>query len=621
MIRAIFLAFILCFSLDGTTQELKDSTLLAPVTITANRLIPNLLSRHYDYLNTNELQLVSTSNVGEALRQQSSVYIKSYGAGSIATTSIQGGGAGHTLVLWNGFPLNTSYLGQTDFSLLPSFFFDEIAVQYGGNAALYGNAAIGGVVHLNSHFSKTSNLQFQSSIGSFGKNTNAIVYKRQHQKWSNAIRWIHQTAANDFPYRIADNVPAKKLSHANTRQTGIMLENKMQYSNKQSLSWDIWWQRLERAIPPTTTQRVSVATQLDEFVRTTLNWRHTTDRQLWQARTALFTERIDYQDSLAGVDALSTGWTSISELEHQIVFTPAWKLYTGLNFTHLRAKTQGYAEGVAQERVAFYTSIQQRQAPWDFALHLRQEWVDGKFVPFLPSVHLGYQIHRKLYASVAATKNYKLPTFNDLYWQPGGNPQLLPESGWSQALDGQYFPVQQLELKFSVFNRVLKNRILWQPQIGSFAWSPSNIDQVWSRGFAVRMSWSQKWQTLQWQLRGGYDFVRSTATQTKDNFALDKQLIYTPQHQGFAMFQLIGENWRFTYSHQYTGTVLIQYRNPTSLAGFQVSNVVVARNWKVEATNITIQGHINNIWNKNYRIIDRRPMPGRNFEVSIFFKQ
>ena len=46
-------------------------------------------------------ELISLSNTAELL-DQNGIHIKSYGANSLATSSIRGGSAGHTLVLLNG---------------------------------------------------------------------------------------------------------------------------------------------------------------------------------------------------------------------------------------------------------------------------------------------------------------------------------------------------------------------------------------------------------------------------------------------------------------------------------------------------------------------------------------
>jgi len=87
-------------------------------------------------------------NVAQLLSYNSQVFVRAYGPNQMATTSFRGAGAQHTAVLWNGINLQNSLLGQTDFSLLPAGFMNDIGVYYGGNSALYGAGAIGGAVLL-----------------------------------------------------------------------------------------------------------------------------------------------------------------------------------------------------------------------------------------------------------------------------------------------------------------------------------------------------------------------------------------------------------------------------------------------------------------------------------------
>ncbi len=55
----------------------------------------------------------------------------------------------HTAILWNGFNIQNAMLGQTDLSLLPAVFFDEVEIEYGGSSAVWGSGAVAGSIHLN----------------------------------------------------------------------------------------------------------------------------------------------------------------------------------------------------------------------------------------------------------------------------------------------------------------------------------------------------------------------------------------------------------------------------------------------------------------------------------------
>ena len=70
---------------------------------------------------------------------------------------------------------------------------------------------------------------------------------------------------------------------------------------------------------------------------------------------------------------------------------------------------------------------------------LRQDLVDGQLVPLIPYLGFDFRLVEgvDLLLKGNVTKNYHQPTLNDLYWQPGGNPNLMPKKVlvWKQALN------------------------------------------------------------------------------------------------------------------------------------------------------------------------------------------
>lgn len=556
------------------------------------------------------------STISEVLQQQSNIFIKTYGASSSATTSIRGGSASHTLVLWNGLPIQNTMLGQSDFSLLPSALFDEVELELGGNGAVWGSAAIGGAIHLNNQVQENNTIQLRSTLGSFGLRHHSLQSSFTKSNWTSAIKIWRQRAKNDFPYQLSGSAEQKRQIHADFEQWGVLQENQFKVNNKFTLNWNNWYQTTDREIPPTTTQNESVATQEDESFRTALSAKWLLNQTVWQARVGLFWEQLNFFD--LGIDSRSTILTAISELEGKR-FLKNHTFNWGINFTRLQAETGGYAFDALQNRLAFFVGYEWQWHNWNVNIALRQERVESDFVPFTPSLKIQYAPFEQLLISGNIARVFRLPTFNDLYWEIGGNPDLKPELGWNQELAVHW---KQKSWSFSVtgFNRHLNNRILWQPLENSFNWSPQNVDQVWSRGVEVRLNGQlqlQKWNIL-WS--NGYDYVHSTVQKAEDTVLLGKQLIYTPEHQFFSSINIRWQHWQLNYNHRITGRVLIQARNPKYLQGYQLGYLSAGYDWKLSSFSGNILFKVNNLWNTNYRIIDRRPMPLQHYEFSFLIK-
>ncbi len=68
--------------------------------------------------------------------------------GKLASLFLRGTNSSHTLFLWNGIELNDPYLGGFDLSTLSTDGVERIEVARGPFSALYGSAAVGGVVQI-----------------------------------------------------------------------------------------------------------------------------------------------------------------------------------------------------------------------------------------------------------------------------------------------------------------------------------------------------------------------------------------------------------------------------------------------------------------------------------------
>lgn len=68
--------------------------------------------------------------------------------GKVASLFTRGTNSSHTLVLWNGIELNDPYLGGFDFSTLSTDGVERVEIARGPFSALYGSAALGGVVQV-----------------------------------------------------------------------------------------------------------------------------------------------------------------------------------------------------------------------------------------------------------------------------------------------------------------------------------------------------------------------------------------------------------------------------------------------------------------------------------------
>ncbi len=620
-----FLSFFLIVFITSCSNCLSaqsDTTLLLPeIKLTETSLRNASTGSRTENWNSQTLEKNTISNISEILNRESGIFIKSYGVGSLATSSVRGGSAGHTALIWNGFSLQSPMLGLLDLSFLPTVFVDEMSLNYGGNSAPWGNGAIGGVIALKNIPKSRDGISvgFQNILGSFDNWDSQLKMQYRKGKFAGSTRVFYQKAENDFEYTISPDLPKKRQTNSAFSQGGILQEVYWKPKINQQLAWHIWWQQSDRAIPPTTTQTRSEAAQKDDIFRTTLNWKSIGRQSVFQIRSAFFEEEIDYRDDLIGLRAITKFRNIIGELEYERHIKNMGKVHFGLNQTFTKAFAEAYEHPPTEYRGAIFAALQTPFAGWDFQIHLRQEWAEKQSIPFIPSLGFEKRINAWLISKTKFSRNFRLPTFNDRFWRPGGNVDLKPESGWSAefSLIGTW-KIKKHHLKYSLtgFNRTIENWILWSIREGEAFYSANNIAKVWSRGLEQRMDWQFQKNHLKIKSKAGYDYVLSTNKVAIENPKIleGEQLFYVPKHKAFGLLELDWKNIGIYYRHTLTSSISTILE---PLDGYQVGYLGVDYEWIRNRFSGLLFFQIDNLWDKNYRVVERRPMPGRHFRLGL----
>ncbi len=605
-----------------------DSLSLQSVTVTATRFVQFNTGTKMASPDSVLAASFSTQNLSDLLASQSQVFIKSYGQG-IATASFRGSSAEQTAVLWKGFNLQNPMLGQVDFSLVSGEVSDKVAVQYGGNGALFGSGAVGGTVQLLSSARYNSKLHANVGVqvGSFGHFRQQAGVSYGGQKWFSTLKYFHLLAQNNFTYTntFVASKPEVEQTHAAVNQQGLINENYIQLTPKQELNVNIWLQQTDKQIPPTISVPQAAANQTDETYRATAEWKLKLERVIWMARTAYFDEQINYVNPVSTtLSGDSRSRSFISEVESRIRLNTKQSMNLGVNNTFVSAFAEGYGGTFTQNRTALFVSYKMDQVVKNVAatVSVRQEVVQGNATPTMPSFGVEWTATKWLKFFGNVSRSYRLPTFNELYWK-SVTTQVQPETGWGQELNMQNkFAFRQFTFVATVggFNRNISNWIMWQPS--AIDWIPQNVKQVWSRGAELDATVSYafaKW-TLSYHGMVNYVLSTNTETSTANDVSVGKQLIYVPritqQHQLWAAFK----TWHMALLENYVGMRYTTTDNSDWLSDYALLSCVVGKQFNLKQYALVCSVQLNNILDTEYQALADRPMPGRNFLANINFK-
>ena len=612
-----FSIFIFLLSLQfGYAQPIDTTLEFQPIEIIAPRLQSFQTGTKTTTFNDFQKLTISTQDLATALSFNTPIFIKNYGPGRLATTAIRGASAAQTAVIWNGFNLNSPMLGQTDFSLIPAFFIDQIGLQYGSNSTSWGSGAIGGSVILENKnkFNQGWQAVWDSKTGSFDNFFNGLGLAYSNDRFSTTTKIFHESGQNDFPIQ---NGQSDRLLHSELTKWGVLQKNGFKINDRQQLDLNIWYQTTDRNLPPNLVQRNSEATQADESLRTTLNWKYIANNSIIQVRNGLFYDRLFFQDASSNIDSRSRTWTNRSEVEWTKTISQNHSFNFGANYAYLKAKSTGYDNSTPiQKRAAIFAMYHWKNnaEKWQGQLSIRQEWVDGAATPFIPALGFSGQLTKQLTLNGTVSKSYRVPTFNDLFWGSQGNQNLLSEDGWNEELGIIYTFLPQWQFTTTIYNRTIDNWILWQPENG--IWRPSNLLKVWSRGVEHTLKGQKQLGEVQLDFSLQYDLTFSTNRKgtSVNDASVNKQLIYVPKHKLNVTLQANWKDWTMTFYYLYTGKVYTLKDNSESLPAYHLNHVFLYKKWTINKREGTVFVKANNILGVNYQVIAQFPMTQRSFE-------
>jgi vitamin B12 transporter len=621
----------------GTVHAQSDSTTLLGEVVIERQRIEELALGHFTLKADSATRTLAASvSIAELMQSYGYGHVRGYGPGGLATLSLRGTGASHSSVLWNGIPLQSPLNGQTDISLIPVFFLDDVQLQMGGSSSINGNGAIGGTLHLNHKpvFRQGLNVNGVLSGASFSSGSGGMGIAWSGETILTDTRVFYVDAVNNFPFTNTNVFPSREENrkHAAYRRLGVTHRDYWKPANNWLVHVDGWAQGNYTELPnPSSVTRESEATQSDYFIRGSAGVQYTPKNLHIALRSAASRQGLEYRDEAIFLQAISTFTSLVNTLEATWFTKSNFEITSGVNYTYEHGEADDYAkEAAKRNRVAAFAALRyNKQGKWTGVVSAREEFVDGESTPFTPSAGLEYILSRHVKLSGNASRSYRIPTMNDLYWSgPGafGNRDLQAEKSWSEEaavhVSTNIHDAGQLTWKTTAFSNQVDNWILWRPEFS--VWTPENIKKVWSRGSETRAEMLLpfgRWKTSATAL---YSFTRSTnqsVYSSADESAVGKQLVFTPIHEGSFSLKADWNKWALTVTGNFTGQQYTDDDNSSSFAmdPYATLNTWVSRRLGKGQFTAKVIAEINNILDTSYESRSGYPMPGRNYRLSINF--
>lgn len=602
---------------------------LDEVVITQTRL-QNYAAGHYVLsIDTLTSRFASTTSAAELMRKFGFGHIRSYGVGAVTTPSFRGTGASHTAILWNGINIISPLNGQSDLSLIPVSFVDDVQLQSGGSASLYGSGAIGGTIQFNNNarFGQGLNLSFTGNAGSFKTFFSGLSGTWSAKKWVSSTRLFRASAENDFNFINRNIAPPRKerRQHNAFEQQGILQQNYFQINQRQLLSLRFWYQDNHVEIPePTTVIRPGESTQRDRFFRSMIGWNHDYRAGHLFVQSAHVHHRYDYRNPPTNTVSINTFDSFINTLENTLPIAHDLEWTSGANYTFEQGEGVELGDDPNRHRLALYTALRHETRKVKNVLSARQETVNGRFTPFAPSLGVEYGLLPRLSLFGNISRNYRIPTFNDLYWNDAlskGNPGLKMETSWSEEIGIKTkIPLPGFSAQLAAFSNQVDDMIYWGQTSG--IWSPNNVRKAWTRGLEATGTISKTTGKISAKVTGRYSFTLATTEAVYDASKVGEignQLVFTPRHESGSSLRLSWKAFDLSITNNYTGRQFTDDGNTRYLAlkGYNITNVWLSRDFRMRNMTILVMTELNNIFNHEVNTRPGYPLPRRNFRAGI----
>jgi len=538
----------------------------------------------------------------------SNLYFRENGFGMVSSPAFRGTNASHTAVVWNGININSQLNGQVDFNTVNPFNYSSVAIRSGGGSVQFGTGAIGGSVHLNNDLTFEKHLHHQVVTGYGSFDTRSVNYNNSFGtgRWCSSIGVNYNSSENDYRYLETDerNVNGE-FEHLNLNaNAGYILNDKnvlrlyhQSFIGDRNLSGNL----------------VAAGRSRYEDIqhRTQLEWSNFGKKAIGRLKVAHLHEAFKYYENKDS-DTFSDGrvTTLLARYAVDMELSDAFRLNSFLEYNNISAN--GNSFGTTQRNDLALTAVLKHTVNTKarYNLSLRQDVSSDFSAPLVFAWAGSCDFGKPYQLQLNASRNFRMPTFNDLYWQPGGNLDLVPEQSYQFDL-GHRFQVNQLSINLNTYYIATEDMIRWLPNTSGF-WQPSNVDAVEIYGAELEMAYKTsvgKNQEIDFRTNYAYTVSQDKATQD--------QLIYVPFHRGNASIAYSFSNLGLFYQHLYNGPVSII---GGELEGYQVANTGLTYTLKTQGSLQYRFGlTINNLFNTYYENIALRPMPNRTIQTQLIF--
>ncbi len=471
-------------------------------------------------------------------------------------------------------------------------------------------------------------LRLLGSAGAFGALQGGIVASRPVKGVRTLLAANLSSTEGSFPYDDPVRFPPVVSRREGSDRTSRNLYGRVE---GESGKWfaSFWWAYTDRGVPGPSNAPPVPARQEDHSFR------------IWAgSRVPIFAGRIHFA-IMASQGRLryrhpdpsvsSDSKTSILDMavNGYRVVSGAWLADFGIRAGFDRTELRG---GTHQIRSLAFLSAAGTGEQWSLNPGITAEFnsTSGTSITrLIPRFSARIKPARRLPVALkgSVSRVFRVPTFNERFWIPGGNPNLRPEEGWSADMgmsawtgNGEFSARADVTAHWSR----LKDKVVWIPGLvgGSIqVWRPQNVGLVAGRGFEssvdIEFSPTDRF-SVGARLIHAYSRVEDRTDESTRSYG--KQIRYVPEHVFKSILSMRYSAVGLELLSSITGRRYVTSDESRYLGGYHILSARMHAALRMSPAIIRLVGSIENVTDKPYEHIGFYPMPGRHARFSIVYE-
>ena len=615
---------------DDTTKIYKANDIV--VTATRIAVAVEDAPAPVQVVTSESLQNLGGKTVADALALVNGASVFDYGAaGGMKTISIRGLSAANVAILLDGNPINDPQNGLVDLSLLPLSFVDRIEFVSGGASSFYGGNASGGVVNIITRKAGDGlHARVLQEIGSFNDSRTAAEVRGGVGGGGMIAGYSHETGSDNFPFVVhrtgAADTALKRSDADYDRKTLYWSENLADFDAS------IQYVKFDRGVPgevDSVSSNNSVR-ENDEVFHSTFGSRWVLSPAcVLKVKSAYDNGNETYTDpnSMTDLYYQSKGGDIGTQLEWTCAETN--RLIGGAEYDEHTLHAAGLSWGsnfildAARLRQSVFLSD-------DYTIHAGLAWLSQAILyaadrydkysdvgtdAFSPKIGVNvcinttYDVHLRS----SWSKNFRVPTFNDLYYPGYSNPALNPErsNAFDIGLSAAAGQSDRHSFQATYYDIEVQDGIVSDAP----DYIPYNIASATHRGVEVRYDYRSWDDGISAYAGGSYGISLDKSSPASPTY--DKQLPYVPKFTGLAGIAVQTSLFRIDIHELLMGLRYTDALETNLLPSYALTDIVLNKSAVVSSFSFSLQLAVKNVFDKEYQIYQVFPMPGRSFKISL----